>query len=92
MLNGSAHFEHVDAPDHFIHRSKTELGHPLANFLRDKEKEIDDMLRRAVELLPQFGILRGNTDGTRIQMALAHHDAAKRNQRSGGKAELFRSE
>ena len=46
------------------------------------------MLRLADEALAQHRVLRRDTDRTGVEMALAHHDAAGRDQRRGGEAEL----
>ena len=46
------------------------------SFFRDEEKEIHDMFRLPGEFLSQLGVLRRNADGTGIEMALPHHDAA----------------
>ncbi len=60
-----------------------------AHLLGDEEEEIDDVLRLALELLAQLRILRGDAHRAGVQVALAHHDAAHRDQRRGGEAELL---
>ncbi len=92
VIDGGLHIKHVDAADHFVHSAKAQLRHVLPHLLGKKEKEIDDMLGLALELLAQRRILRGNSDRTGIQMALAQHDAAHGDQRRGGKTELLRAE
>ena len=67
---------------------KAHIGHQPAHFLGDIEEEVDDMLRLAGEFLAQFGVLGGDADRAGVQMALAHHDTARRDQRRGGEAEL----
>ncbi len=47
------------------------------------------MLRLAAELLAQHRVLRRNANRTGIQVTLAHHDAAERDQRCRGKPDLF---
>ena len=84
--------EHVDAPDHLVHRAESHLGHVLPNLLRDEEKEIDHVLRLALEALAQLGILRRNAHRAGIQVALAHHDAAHGDQRRRGETEFFGAE
>ena len=37
----------------------------------------------AGELFAQLGVLSRNSDGTRVQMTFAHHDASQRDQRGG---------
>ena len=48
-----------------------------------------DELRLAVELLAQLRVLRRHTDRAGIEMADAHHDAARDDQRRRRKAELL---
>ncbi len=50
MFDCLAHFEHVDAPDHFVHLAETELRHDLPHLLRDEEKEIDYVFGLALRL------------------------------------------
>jgi len=58
VIYGWLHVEHVDAPDHFIHATEAEFGHVLPDLLRQKEEEVDDVLRLPLKLLAQHGILR----------------------------------
>ncbi len=67
-------------------------GHHLAHFLGDEEEVVDDVLRRAREAGAQDRILRRDADRAGVEMALAHHDAAGRDQRRGREAELVRAE
>ena len=48
------------------------------------------MLRRAGELGAQHRVLRRDAHGAGIEVALAHHDAAERDQRGRREAELLR--
>src|SRR5690606_29070751 len=54
----------------------------------DVEEVVDDVLRRALEALAQYRVLRGYSYGAGVEMALAHHDAAGRNQWSRREAKL----
>ena len=47
------------------------------------------MFRLAFEALPEFRVLRGNADGAGVQVALAHHDAARRDQWCRGKTDFI---
>ena len=58
----------------------------------DHEQVVDDVLRLAGELLAQLRILRRDADRAGVQVTLAHHDAAERDQRRGGEAEFFGAE
>jgi hypothetical protein len=50
------------------------------------------VLRLAGELRAQLRILRGDADRAGVQVADAHHDAAQRDERRGGEAELLGAE
>ena len=50
----------------------------LAHFLGDEAEEVDDELRLAGELLAQLRILRRDADRAGVEVADAHHDAARR--------------
>jgi hypothetical protein len=62
--------------------------HDLAQFFGDEEEVVDHVLGLAGEALAQHRVLRGDADRAGVEVALAHHDAAGRDQRRGGKAEL----
>ena len=66
--------------------------HDFANFFGEEEEVVDDVLRLARELGAQGRVLGGDPDRASIQMTLAHHDAAQRDERRGGEAELFGAE
>ena len=82
----------VHAAHHLVDGAEAELGHVLAHLLGDEEEEVDHVLGRAGEARAQHRVLRGDAHRAGVQVALAHHDAAHRDQRRGGKAELFRAE
>ena len=63
-----------------------------AGIFGDHEQIVDDVLRRAGELLAQLGVLRGDADRAGVEVTLPHHDAAERHERRGGEAELFGTE
>ena len=50
------------------------------------------MLRQAAEALAEHRVLRRDADRAGVEMALAHHDAAGRDQGRGREAELVGSE
>ena len=89
MLDRRVGLEHLGLADHLVDRAEAELRHVAAGFLGDHEQVIDDVFRLAVELRPQFRILRRNPDRARVQVTLPHHDATQRDQRSRREAELF---
>ena len=84
--------EHLGLADHLVELLVAELRHDLAHFLGDEEEVVDDVLGLAGEALAQHRILRRDADRAGVEMALAHHDAAGRDQRRGGKAELVGAE
>ena len=47
------------------------------------------MLRQSLEFPSQDRILRRNADGTGIEMALSHHDAAQRDKWCGRETDLL---
>ena len=69
-----------------------ERGHDLAHLLGDEEEVVDHVLGLALELGAQHRVLRGDADRAGVQVALAHHDAAGRDQRRGCEAELVGAE
>ena len=51
VFDGLAGFEAIGAADHLLDGAEAELGHELADFLRDEAHEGDDVLGLALELL-----------------------------------------
>ena len=92
VLHQRALVEHLHLADHLVEGAVAERGHHLAHFLGDEEEIIDDVLGLALEALAQHRVLRGDADRAGVEMALAHHDAAGRDQRRGGKAEFVGAE
>ena len=88
VLHQLALVEHVHLPDHLIEVAVAERGHQLAHFLGDEEEIVDHVLGLALEALAQHRVLRRHADRTGVEMALAHHDAAGRDQRRRREAEF----
>ncbi len=84
--------EHLGLADHLVEVAVAEAGHDLAHFLGDEEEIVDDVLGLAGKALAQHRVLRRNADRAGVEMALAHHDAAGRDQRRGGEAEFVGAE
>ena len=84
--------EHLHLADHLVEGAIAHRGHQLAHFLGDEEEVVDDVLGLAGEALAQHRVLRRDADRAGVEMALAHHDAAGRDQRRGGEAELVGAE
>ena len=88
MLDHLLLVEAVGLADELAQAPHAHGGHDLADLFGDVEEEVDHVLRRALEALAQHRVLRGDADGTSVEVALAHHDAAGRDQRCGREAEL----
>ena len=88
----SLRFQQVGAADHFVDGAEAELGHDFAHFLGDEAHEIDGMRGVAGEFLAQLRVLRGHAHRAGVEMADAHHDAAQRDQRRGGKTKFLRAQ
>ena len=84
--------EHLALADHLVELAIAERRHQFANFFGDEEEVVGDMLGLTDEALAQHRVLRGAADRAGVEMALAHHDAAGRDQRRGGEAEFVRAE
>ena len=80
--------EQVDPADQILEARDAEAGHDLPRLLGDVEEEVDDVLGLALEALAQLGILGRDPDRARVQVAGAHHHAARRDQRRGREAHL----
>ena len=87
-----ARVERLDVADHLGHRAEAELGHQLADLLGDELEERLDELRLAAEALAQLGVLGGDADRAGVEVADAHHHAARHDERGGGEAELLGAE
>ena len=84
--------EEIGLADQLVELADAHRGHDLARFLGDHEEEVDGVLGRADEALPEHRVLRRDADRAGVQMALAHHDAADGDERRGGEAELVGAE
>ena len=84
--------EEVGLADQLVELPHAHRRHDLARFLGHQEEEVDGVLRRADEALPEHRVLRRDADRAGVQMALPHHDAADGDERRGGEAELVGAE
>mmetsp|Transcript_5396 Transcript_5396/g.10834 ORF Transcript_5396/g.10834 Transcript_5396/m.10834 type:complete len:683 (+) Transcript_5396:2645-4693(+) len=82
----------VRAAHHLVHRAHAKHRHPLPDLLPDHPQEIHHMVRHPLELLAQLGVLRRDPDRAHVEVALAHHDAPKRDQRRRREPCLLSSE
>ena len=92
MVDGRPGLEAIGPADHLVHGAEPELGHQLADVLGDEAEIVLDELRLAGELLAQLRVLGGHADRAGVQVADAHHDAARHDQRRGRKAEFLGAE
>ena len=81
--------EQVDAADGLVERAQAERGQQLAHLLGDVLEEGLDELGLAVELGPQRRVLGGDADRAGVEVADAHHDAARDHERRRGEAVLL---
>ena len=88
VADGALLVEALRLADHLVEGAVAERGHDLAHLLGDEEEVVDGVLGLALELGAQHRVLRGHADRAGVEVALAHHDAAERDQRRGGEAEL----
>ena len=92
VLERVVRLQQVDAADQILEPRDAERGHDLAHVLGDEEEELDHVLGLPAEALAQLGVLRGDADRARVQVAGAHHHAAHGDQRRGGEAHLVGAE
>ena len=92
MADGLARIDAIHPADHLIDRAEAEFGHDAAQFFRHEEEVIDHMFRLAGETLAQNRVLCRNADRAGVEMAFAHHDAARCDQRRGGETEFIGAE
>ncbi len=92
VVDRFACFKLVDATDHLVYGAEAQPRHDLPQLVGDEPEVVDEMLRLAGELLAQFGILRRHAARARVQVALAHHDAAHDDQRHCREPELLGAE
>ena len=78
--------------NHFIYRAEAKRCHNLTQLLGNEEHKVHHVLGLAAEALAQAAVLRGNTSGARILLAVALHQAAHSNERHRRKTELFSAE
>ncbi len=84
--------EQVDAADGLVERAQPERGQQLAHLLGDVLEEGLDELGLAAELGAQRRVLGGDADRAGVEVADAHHDAARDHQRRRGEAVLLGAE
>src|SRR5690606_10848267 len=88
VLDQRTLFEKIGLAHNLVQVAVAHLGKKLAHLFRDVEEVVDNVLRRTLEALAQNRVLSGDTNRASVEMTLAHHDTASRNQRSGREAEL----
>ena len=92
MLDRRGRVEHLGVTDRLGDRAEAERREVLAHLLGDVLEERDDELGLAAEPLAQLGVLRRDADRARVEMADAHHHAARHDERRGREAELLGAE
>ena len=82
--------EQVRPPDDLVERTEAHRAEDLANLLGDEEEVVDHLLGRAGELGAEDRVLGGDADRAGVQVALAHHQAAHRDQRARWRSRIPR--
>src|SRR5215210_7182935 len=77
VLDGLAHLEFVGAADHLLEGPEAHPRHVLPHLFGDEEEVVDDVLWRTGKALSELGVLGRDTHRARVQVAYAHHDAAR---------------
>ena len=79
-------------PDRLLDRAQPERGEVLAHLLGDELEEVLDELGLAGEALAQLGVLGRDADRAGVEVADAHHHAARDDERGGREPELLGAE
>src|SRR5438270_74130 len=66
----------IAPPNRLIKRTQPQRSQDPAHLFRDEHQVVHHHLGRPRELRAQVGPLRGDPDGTRIEVTRAHHDAS----------------
>ena len=89
---GGAHPQQVGAAHQFVHGAHAELCHVFPQLLGHKGQVADDVLRPALEVFAQLGVLGADAHGAGVQVAHPHHDAALGHQQACAEAEFLRAQ
>ena len=81
--------QEIAAANQLVDRVDPDLSHQFAQVLGDKEEVADDLVGGATEAFAQDGVLRGDADGAGVEMADAHHDAARGDEWCRREAKFF---
>ena len=92
VLDRAPHVEALRLAHHVLEPPEPELRHQLAHLLGDEEEVVDDVLGLAGELRAKGRVLGRHPHRAGVEVALAHHDAAARDEGGGGEAELVGAE
>ncbi len=85
-------FELVDAADHLVDRAEAELRHDLAHSSATKNKKFTTCSGLPANFSRSTGSCVATPTGQVFEVAHAHHDAARRDERRGGEAQLLGAE
>ena len=92
MADGGFLLQQLRPADDLVHAPVAHRSEDFPDIVGDEEEVVDHMLGRALEALAQHRILGGNADRARVEVALAHHDAAGGDQRRSREAEFIGAE
>src|ERR687890_460253 len=89
VLDSLAHLELVGATDHLLEGPEAHPRQVLPHLFGDEEEVVDDVLGRTGEALSELGVLGRDTHRARVQVAYAHHDAARGHERRRRESEVL---
>ncbi len=92
MGESATRIDEVDSADRLVEAAETELSEELSDLLGDELEERHNELRPACEPRTKQRILGGDADRAGVEMADAHHDASRDDERRGREPELLRAE
>ena len=73
--------QEVRTPDGLVEGFQAQRGEDFAHVFGDEAHQVDDLVRRAAEPCTEGLVLRADADRAGVRVALAHHDAAHRDER-----------
>ena len=92
VVDGGGRVEQVDTTHGLLDRAQAQGRQVLPDLLGDVLEERLDELGRSGEPLAQHRVLGGDPHRAGVEVADAHHDAARHHQRRGGEAVLLGAE
>ena len=92
VLDRAVDVQQLAVPDRLLEAAEAELGEVLAHLLGEELEEVDDELGLAGEPCAQLGVLGRDAHRAGVEVADAHQDAARHDERRRREAELLGAE